>query len=190
MPLRARHVWLVAALLLEGALTGCATTHNSLATAVPLPNFFKVDEELYRGAQPTPEGFRQLQALGIKTIVSLRALRPSEQQAVRRQVESLGMRWVWLPMRMYWRPTEEQVREFLAVAMDPSNQPVFVHCQHGEDRTGSLVAVYRVVKQGWRPEAAYQEALALGMADWNPFMRDLIFREAVARSRRTARSAL
>lgn len=169
-------------LLLAGLIglsaAGCATNRTATASR-PLRHFSQVDEDLYRGAQPTEEGLRQLKALGVKTVISLRALRPSEQRAIRRSVESMGMRWVSLPMRMYWRATPEQVREFLDVAMDPTNQPVFIHCEQGEDRTGSLVAVYRIVKDGWRPQQAYAEALRLGMAGWNPFMRDLIFREAM-----------
>jgi protein-tyrosine phosphatase len=65
----------------------------------------------------------------------------------------------------------------LSAALDPANQPVFVHCEKGEDRTGALVAIYRIVKQGWTPERAYAEACSLGLTDWNPFMRHVIFEE-------------
>lgn len=158
-------------------LVGCATP-RPLAARQPLRHFFQVDHDLYRGAQPTAEGFRELKVLGVKTVISLRALRPSEQRETEREIEALGMRWISLPMRMYWRATPEQIREFLTVATNPANQPVFIHCEQGEDRTGSMVAIYRIVKDGWAPERAYHEAVALGMADWNPFMKDLIFREA------------
>lgn len=158
-------------------LAGCATGHPHTANR-PLRHLFKVDQDLYRGAQPTAEGFHELKALGVKTVISLRALRPSEQREIQREMESLGMRWVSLPMRMAWRATPKQIQEFLAIATDPANQPVFIHCEQGEDRTGSMVAIYRIVKQGWAPERAYREAVSLGMADWNPFFKDVIFREA------------
>ena len=170
------HILVVIAIL-TGFAEGCAT-HRVHVAEQPLPHFYTVDHNLYRGAQPTEEGFRRLHAMGVKTVISLRALRPSEQRATQRAVESLGMRWVSLPMRMYWRARPEQIQKFLEIAGDPANQPVFIHCEQGEDRTGSMVAVYRIVKDGWQPARAYDEAVALGMAAWNPFTRDMIFREA------------
>jgi protein tyrosine/serine phosphatase len=161
--------------LVSAVATGCASTSHHHARTEPLFQFYQVDPSLYRGAQPTPEGFRRLADLGVKTVVNLRAQGRVRRAQERQLVESLGMRWVSLPMRSYWRPTDAQVRAFLDVASDPGHQPVFVHCQQGEDRTGSLVAVYRVARQGWAPEQAYTEALALGLAAWNPFMRSLVF---------------
>lgn len=160
--------------------SGCASTHQGHhASANPLTHFYQVDPSLYRGAQPTPEGFRRLADMGIKTIVSLRAQGKTHRAEERQLVESLGMRWVSLPMRSYWRPTDPQVRAFLELVSDPHRQPVFVHCQKGEDRTGSLVAAYRIARQGWIPQRAYAEALALGLAAWNPFMRSLILYDAL-----------
>lgn len=163
----------VAALL----LSGCATHTSHLATH-PAPHFFQVDDRLYRGGQPTDEGFRRLADLGVKTVISLRAEGRQQRRYERELVESLGMQWVSFPMSMYWRPSELQVKHFLQVARDPSNQPVFVHCRKGEDRTGALVAIYRVVRQDWSPEHAYTEARRLGLAGWNPFMREAILHEA------------
>ena len=157
---------------------GCASTHHAHhARSNPLIHFYQVDPHLYRGGQPTPEGFRRLADMGIRTIVSLRAQGKTHRAEERQLVESLGMRWVSLPMRSYWRPTDAQVQAFLEVASDPARQPVFVHCQKGEDRTGSLVAAYRIARQGWTPEEAYTEALAMGLAAWNPFMRSLILHD-------------
>lgn len=171
-------------------LAGCAGMGSHPAQD-PLAHFYQVDEGLYRGAQPTAEGFRRLKALGVKTVVSLRAYGHEARSRgdERHFVESLGMRWASLPMRMYWRPSEPQVQEFLAIALDPDQQPVFVHCQHGEDRTGALVAVYRVVKQGWAPDRAYTEARALGLAGWNPFIRRLILHDTERPDMRTALSS-
>lgn len=81
-------------------------------------------------------------------------------------------------MKATTRPTEVQIKTFLDLAADPDAQPVFVHCQQGEDRTGAMVAIYRIARQGWTPEHAYAEALALGLADWSPFMRHVILHEA------------
>lgn len=159
------------------AVSGCAAVARHPADA-PLPYFFNVDERLYRGAHPTPEGFKQLADMGVKTVINLRAENPRHQAQDRAAIESHGMQWVYLPMRAYWHPTEAQVRTFLATVLDPAHTPVFVHCRQGEDRTGSLVAVYRVVAQGWEPHRAYGEARAMGLGPWNPLLRHLVLHDA------------
>ncbi len=160
-------------------LTGCAGW-SPRAFQPSLPHFFKVDERLYRGAQPTDEGFRELARLGVKTIVDLRVEDADGRRDEQRLVESLGMRWVHLPMRMYWRPSDEQAMAFLQLFQEAEGQPVFIHCRAGEDRTGAMVALYRIVERHWNPEAAYAEARTLGMTGWNPFMRYTILHDAQA----------
>ncbi len=158
------------------AASGCAGWGHGRRAADDLPAFRQVDDGLYRGGQPTPDGIRRLAGMGVKTIVCLR--HPSATIArERRLVGSLGMRWVNLPMWFWWRPSEEQVRQFLAITSDPSSRPVFVHCQQGRNRAGILVAVYRVVQQHWTPEEAYAEARRYGLVWWNPMSRHLLFRE-------------
>ena len=158
-------------------LSGCATV-SPHTSSEPFPHFLQVDEQLYRGGQPTDEGFRRLADLGMRTVISLRAEGREQRAHERALVESLGMQWVSFPMSMYWRPSAEQIKGFLEVMRDPASQPVFVHCRKGEDRTGTLVAIYRIVQDGWSPERAYAEARTLGLAGWNPFMREVILREA------------
>ena len=158
-------------------LNGCAALHPR-DPAQPLPHFFQVDASLSRGGQPQPEGFRQLAAMGVKTVISLRAEDARRREHERQLVESLGMRWVSLPMHSYWRPSHDQVKTFLRIVSDPNRQPVFVHCHKGKDRTGALIAVYRIVRQGWSPARAYQEARSRGLSWWNPFLRYLILHEA------------
>ena len=163
--------------LIASAGLGCAAAPPRDAEE-PLPHFFRVDAHLYRGGQPTADGFRQLASMGVKTIVNLRHEGETRREEERRLVESLGMRWVFLPMRSYWRPSDAQVLAFLRAVDDTAHQPVFVHCRKGEDRTGTLVAIYRIVEEGWGPARAYEEALALGLSGWNPFMRHVILHEA------------
>ncbi len=95
----------------------------------------------------------------------------------RRLVEQLNLQWVNLPMWFWWRPSDEQIRRFLAVATDPANRPVFVHCRQGWNRAGIMVAVYRVVRHGWTLRQAYQEARRLGLVPWNVVSRRLLFHE-------------
>ena len=159
------------------ALSGCATPVGH-SRAIPLPHFFQVDAKLCRGGQPTPEGFRELARRGVKTVVNLRVENAAHQAADRRLAESLGMRWISMPMRAYWRPSDAQVLAFLDLVEDPAQQPVFIHCRKGEDRTGVLTAVYRVVEYDWEPQRAYREARSLGLSGLNLLMRYVILHEA------------
>ena len=112
----------------------------------------------------------------VKTIINLRH-RTRKMDAERQLAEQLGMRWVNIPMRFWWRPSDAQVRQFLSIVRDPTSRPVFVHCRQGRNRVGILTAVYRVVEQGWSPQEAYWEGRQLGMVPWNPLTRYLLFHE-------------
>ena len=117
-----------------------------------LPNAYKVSDGLFRGAQPTAEGLDCLKALGVKTIVNLRAYHCDSKLSVREK----GFEYVHIRFKT-WRPELEHIERFLEVVADPARQPVFVHCQHGADRTGMMVAFYRMIAQEWSKEAAIEE---------------------------------
>jgi protein tyrosine/serine phosphatase len=116
-----------------------------------VPNLHRISERLYRGAQPTAEGMEELKKLGIKTIISLRAHHDDEDK-----VKGTGLVLIRIPMDT-WHPTDEHVLLFLKAVEDPKNAPVFVHCQHGADRTGTMCAIYRIAVQGWTREEAIAE---------------------------------
>lgn len=152
--------------------------------------FQQVDEKLYRGAQPDAAGFRYLRDLGVKTVINLRSEEDARKQDERRIVESLGMRYLSLPVKdgnFFTRGRiipDEAVREFFA-GVDASAGPVFVHCHRGADRTGALVALYRIARHGWDNQRAYAEARTLGMRSWYSGLKRQILgfhppREAVA----------
>ena len=156
------------------SLQGCAALRPRRA-ADPLPHVVQVDDGLYRGAQPSPDGMRQLAGMGIKTIVNLR--QPSDQtKAEHRLAEELGMRWVSIPVLAWWHPSRTQIQQFLLVADDPAQRPVFVHCRYGRNRTGVMVAAYRIVHDGWAPGQALAEAHRLGLAPWNILSRSMILK--------------
>jgi tyrosine-protein phosphatase SIW14 len=114
-------------------------------------NFAQVSPILFRGAQPTEEGFAELKKRGVKTVVSLRTFNSD-----RSELEGHGLGY----LRIYaqaWNVEEQDLVKFLKVLSDPANQPVFVHCQQGKDRTGCAVAVYRMVEQGWTADEAIAE---------------------------------
>jgi len=116
-----------------------------------LPNLHKVSDALFRGAQPTPEGFKELQALGVKTVINLRSSHTDDDE-----IGTFPFRKVRIRCKA-WDPDQDEVEEFLRVATHPGNQPVFVHCQHGADRTGLMCAIWRMAVQGWTREQAVDE---------------------------------
>lgn len=116
-----------------------------------LRNFHQVSGELYRGAQPDRHGFVELERLGIKTVVNLR-LTSSDKKLL----EGTSLSPVDIPAEP-WDLEEPDILAFLRVVVDPVRVPVFVHCSHGADRTGAMVAIYRVVLQGWDKEGAIRE---------------------------------
>jgi tyrosine-protein phosphatase SIW14 len=125
-----------------------------------LENFARVSPCLYRGAQPTEEGFRQLRSMGVKTVIDFRSF-----HSTKKQVEAAGMTALELPLKADLGsvpPTEEELKEFFKVVLDPARQPVYIHCAFGKDRTGTMAAVYRLEVDGWTPEEAMQEMEAFG----------------------------
>jgi tyrosine-protein phosphatase SIW14 len=121
-----------------------------------LSNTYQVSETLYRGAQPTPDGFLTLRRLGVRTIVNLR-LHHSDLDEIRASgVGPAAFGYAHIRMAA-WDADEEEVLAFLRIATAPARAPVFVHCEHGSDRTGTMVAAYRIVVQGWSKDAAIRE---------------------------------
>src|SRR5262249_24291654 len=128
-----------------------------------LPNFHQVYENLYRGAQPQHGGVKKLSELGIKTVINLRGA-SEEARNEQNQAEASGLRYFNNPVSRPGRPTEEPVAPALAIIDAKENWPVFVHCQRGSDRTGVIIAVYRILRDQWTEEQAIAEAKRFGMA--------------------------
>ncbi|MEW6086803.1 MAG: dual specificity protein phosphatase family protein [bacterium] len=116
-----------------------------------LPNFFKVTDELYRGAQPTSEGIRELEKMGIKTVINLRSFHSDKDE-----IGTTDIKGEHLYVKA-WHPEEKEVVKFLKIVTDKTKTPVFVHCQHGADRTGLMVAMYRIAALGWTKDEAIEE---------------------------------
>ncbi len=116
-----------------------------------LPNFHKVNNDLYRGAQPSAEGMQELKKLGITTVLNLRSMHSD-----RDELGDTGLAYIHIRM-MTWHPKEESLVRFLQIVTDKTRTPVFVHCLHGADRTGVMIATYRLVVEGWTKEEAIEE---------------------------------
>jgi protein tyrosine/serine phosphatase len=132
-----------------------------------LPNFHKVSDTLYRGAQPSNGFAKKLGELGVKTIVNLRA-EDEEARQEQKQAVDAGLRYFSVSMPGLSAPSDEQVTRVMDIINDPENQPVFIHCQRGSDRTGTIAAVYRISHDGWNAERAIDEAKHYGMS-WAEF---------------------
>ncbi|HHX39689.1 MAG TPA: dual specificity protein phosphatase family protein [Armatimonadetes bacterium] len=129
-----------------------------------IPNFHTVAPGIYRGGAPTREGLKALSKMGVRTIIDLRI----EKQAKRVEkplAEKMGFTWIHIPMGRE-APTEKQVATFLATLAKAPERPVFVHCQHGADRTGCMIGIYRVQVQKWPFERAWAEMLRYGFKPW------------------------
>jgi protein tyrosine/serine phosphatase len=138
-------------------LIAVASANANSTTAFPnirVKNFGQMDDHFYRGAQPEERDYKDLAALGIKTIIDLRDDPTSYEK---RDAESAGMRYVNIPMSDSGRPRDEQIDQFLKLANDPATGPFFVHCAGGRHRTGVMGAVYRITKYGWDFNQTYKE---------------------------------
>lgn len=116
-----------------------------------VPQLYRVTDELYRGDQPSPLGMQNLKKLGIKTIVNLRTFHSD-----RDKIGETGLEYEHIYMKPWHGEAEDAVR-FLQIVTDPKRTPVLVHCQRGADRTGAMIAVYRLAVQGWSKEEAIRE---------------------------------
>jgi protein tyrosine phosphatase (PTP) superfamily phosphohydrolase (DUF442 family) len=148
------------------------TALSSLACAEPaelqqarldgVPRFAEVEPGFARGALPSAEGIRALAARGYRTVVSLQ-----HDDVERERVRAAGMEYIEIPMKCGLfgapAPSERQARAFLAAVGDSAKRPVFVHCRHGRDRTGVMVALYRVARNGWTAERAVTETKERGI---------------------------
>ncbi|MBC7542540.1 MAG: tyrosine-protein phosphatase [Candidatus Sericytochromatia bacterium] len=123
-------------------------------TDTPIPgNMSQVVPGLLRGAQPTQAGFAYLAKIGVKTVINL----TDETNRDAAWVPAAGMKAIYIPQDGFAAPSDSQTRAFLQAATAPQNQPIFFHCYHGSDRTGTMAAAYRIAVQGWTADQAIAE---------------------------------
>jgi len=125
-----------------------------------IKDFGKVNEYLYRGAQPKEAGIEVLKKLGIDTIVDLRGERHGLMEKERAHAESLGMQLVSIPGTGWTAPRDEQIAQFFALVSATPRRKIFVHCWFGGDRDGMFVAAYRIAFDGWTAEESVHEMRA------------------------------
>ena len=145
----------------QNAVAAGAATQTSTAIQRPqqwaqavdsTANLFKVNDAFYRSAQIQAEQLPTLQALGIKTVVSLRAFHSDEQI-----LKNSGIRMQRIGINT-WDINDNNVILALRTLRSAQQQgPVLLHCQHGADRTGLITAMYRILYQSWTKEQALEE---------------------------------
>jgi protein tyrosine/serine phosphatase len=137
-----------------------------LAASSPqgIKNFAQVDPHVYRGAQPSEDGFKYLAQIGVKTVIDLRAA-DQRSDSEETMVTAAGMKYVNVPMSGLAAPTETEIGSILGI-LEGENGSVFVHCKRGADRTGVVIASYRIDRDGWDNVRALSEARARGMASF------------------------
>jgi protein-tyrosine phosphatase len=133
------------------------------SSAHGIANFYQVDQHVYRGAQPTDQGFRYLASIGVKTVIDLREA-DSRSRAEESTVTAAGMKYVNVPMTGLTPPSEAEITKVLGILEDGSSGAVFVHCKRGADRTGAVIAAYRIDHDGWDNARALNEAKEDGMS--------------------------
>lgn len=151
-----------------------------------------VPGQLYRSGKLTPAALtRVVRAHHIKTIVDFGAW-PEGSRADRREAataEALGVDRVRLS-GLSGDSTGEinGYVQALRIMNDPERQPVLVHCGAGTERTGCVVALYRMFEDGWTLEQAYKEADDKGHSPTrNPHLRETLehYTGAIQRSLET-----
>jgi protein tyrosine/serine phosphatase len=164
-----------AAAIEKTATTPAEATPAANLSEVTIKNFGQMDERFFRGAQPKEKQYKELAAIGIKTIIDLR---DDPEEYEKREAEANGMRYVHLPMIAKQYPKAETVEQFLKLVDDPSTGKFFVHCAGGRQRTGVMGAVYRFNHYKWNFDQVYSEMkkydfyTRFGHGDFKKFVED------------------
>lgn len=135
-----------------------------------IDNVGRISPCVYRGRQPGADGYQTLRKMGVKTIINLRA-----SHGERKAVEAAGMKYLEFPLSMTSGIRREKLQEIVNAMADPRNQPLYIHCALGQDRTGVVVASYRMYVDDWSFADAEKEMQSFGFNDaWVHLKRSLV----------------
>lgn len=148
--------------------------HGERIQILGIKNAGKMNDHLFRGAQPAASAFPELKKLGITTVVDLRGTGGAA-NSERQQAESQGIRFLNIPVGGFSTPTDQQLVQFLSIFRGDPNEKVFVHCYYGDDRTGVFIASYRIALDKWSAAQAMHEMYFFGFnGRWQPFMKSFV----------------
>jgi tyrosine-protein phosphatase SIW14 len=146
-------VWLCC--LCAAAVADLPVTH--------IRNFDRVNDHIYRSGEPSTVGLQELGAMGIKRVIDLRE-RSGATAFEQETLEKLGIKYTNIPFAGFSAPSDQQVQSVLKLLTGNDSSPVLVHCRRGKDRTGTVIACYRVQHDGWDNQRALAEAKEYGMS--------------------------
>jgi len=130
-------------------------------------NLHRISPMLYRSEQPTALGMKNLEKLGIRTVINLRAFNDDDDE-----VKGTSLRTEHIKI-LTWRIDDRHVIEVMRMLRQTENAPFLIHCQHGADRTGVMSAMYRILEQGWTPEDALKELIDGGYG-YHPMWKNIV----------------
>jgi uncharacterized protein (TIGR01244 family) len=135
------------------------TVANDLAG---IPNFLKLNNQVWTGGQPTIEHLSKLKEAGVKVIINLRPHGEHNGDVEAAKVKDLGMTYFNIPV-VYREPADPAAVAFLKITDEQlKNGPVFIHCA-AAIRVGALWMIRRVLRDGWDFDKALEEANQIGM---------------------------
>ncbi len=150
-------------------LCGCCYLKYLTDPFIEVPNFYKVNENLYRGGQPkNRDAWIRLKKIGIKTVINF-TLSPCP-----KFLKDLEFKCVHIPLSIYEFPKDQNIIKFLDTVTSKENFPVFVYCKHGRDRTGFMIAIYRIIVEGVSIKQAYREALKFGFWPYRGVLKNYL----------------
>jgi len=153
------------------ALPGCGSVPPKASPDDPAGNFYRVSLTVFRGGRPDESGVAALKRIGVKTIIDLE----DDDNAVNQEkiwADQNGLGFFHEPMNGLQTPNDNEVNDILAKMNDTSLTPVYVHCMEGVDRTGLIIALYRVIYEGWTPKDAHDEMMMRGFKSILIAMKD------------------
>jgi tyrosine-protein phosphatase SIW14 len=141
---------------------------------VPIRNFTRASGTVFSGSEPGAVGLEFIRGLGIKTVIDLR--KPGHGADLEfEQARKHGLNYFNIGTG-YFGLSDNVIASFLAVVLNPNFQPVYVHCNDGIDRTGALIAIYRIAVEGWPVEWARTELQAHKFRPWQIFLKHSVNR--------------
>lgn len=164
----------LALLLITTSFAQQQTPTTEVRNVKDVPHFARVNDRLYRGGQPShKETLRALAAMGINTIINLRD-DDDNSSTEAEDAKAAGLRYFNIPFKRMGRPHDADVARVMSLIDAKENGVVFVHCHRGSDRTGLVIALYRISHDGWTDHAAIDEAKHFGLGFWQVQMKDYI----------------
>ena len=124
-----------------------------------IPEFHIVNEGIMRGGRPQLGDLKALKAQGVKTIINIDDVDPSQERA---EAIKLGLNFIADPMSSFNKPKDAQVNKILNLLQNKKLMPIFIHCKHGQDRTGMIMGLYRFRVDKWSSRKAYSEMKQYG----------------------------